>query len=44
MTSPFCVPVPSQFLNQLTDFNEIWYERYANGGHPNRVIFISYNL
>jgi len=24
-----CVFVPFQFLNQWTDFHEIWYERYS---------------
>jgi hypothetical protein len=29
-----CARVPFELLNQLTDFNEFLYERYATGGHP----------
>jgi hypothetical protein len=29
-----CARVRFQLLNHLTDFNEIWYARYATGGHP----------
>lgn len=28
------IPPPFQFLNKLTDFHEIWYERYDISDHP----------
>jgi hypothetical protein len=34
-----CMLPPFQNLNQMTDFYEIWYERYAITGHPNSVLF-----
>jgi hypothetical protein len=35
----FCMCPPIQFLNQLIDFHEVWYECYAIGGHPSHVMF-----
>lgn len=32
-----CVCVAFQLLNQLNDIHEIWHERYATGGHANRL-------
>lgn len=30
---------PLQLMNQVNDFQEVWYERYAFGGYPNAAIF-----
>jgi hypothetical protein len=39
MTSPRCLYLhfPLQFMNQWTDFGEIWYERYVMREHTKRV-------
>jgi hypothetical protein len=34
-----CVP-PFYLFNQLTDFHEIWYERYVIGSRRDVVIFL----
>jgi hypothetical protein len=31
-----CVP-PLLILNHMTDFQEIWWERYATGSYPDAV-------
>lgn len=33
-----------QFLNNLTDFHEIWYERYTIGSCPTPYVIILYNI
>jgi len=35
---------PFQLLNRLTYFHEIWYERYASGGHLNFLFFVFLKL
>jgi hypothetical protein len=43
MTVLYLYPSP-QLLNQVTDLNEIWYERYAIRDHPSLLDSISYVL
>jgi hypothetical protein len=38
-----CVVFPSQLSNQFTEFNEIWYNHYANEANGNLILFISYS-
>jgi hypothetical protein len=40
-----CVCVPSfELFNQFPDFNEIFYEHDATGGHSNHIHFIFCNI
>jgi hypothetical protein len=34
-----CASLPFQLINQLTEFQEIWHELHATGGHLNFLLF-----
>jgi hypothetical protein len=48
MTSPcrlcLCPCLKCQLLKQVTDLYEIWYARYAFGGHCNFVLLLFYTV